>query len=420
MYITKYTRNTVHAGLVSIGCLVGSLLAGPVMEKYGRRFSLIVCSSGSFCFGFFLMLFASSNVLLYIGRLLNGVGLGFVMATSSVYIIEICSPDMRGLLGCFIQLMWSIGVLVMFILGCFLNWWQLILAKIVCLVPYVLGMYISPESPRWLFLQGKDEEGRRALRWLRGDIQENILEEKLIRLELQTRISDEVKIREMIKEPGFLKPFLIAVFIMFFRNMSGMGVIIAYCNTILKDSGTEFDANLSSITVGIILVLSCLFATLVLVKFARKAVLVISMFGMGLSFTVLGFYFQTLEAEKENSFEGMYGVLNMQYRWVPCTAILALLFLGNSGYGTLVWVVIAEILPKKTRSLANSIIIFIAYLIGFISTKSFIDLTLLLQESGAFYFYSAVCMLGAVFTIVFVPETRGKSLQEIELQFSKK
>jgi len=403
------------AGLVSIGCLVGSLMAGPTMDRFGRRFALMVVSSGSFLLGFTLMLLADSALHLYIGRMLNGIGLGFVMATSSVYIIEIGSTDFRGYLGCFIQLMWSVGVLIVFVLGCFLNWWHLILAQMLFVVPYVGGMYFSPESPRWLFLHGRDAEGRAALEWLRGPGKENIIEERIIRQEIEIRKSESVSL-SLLTKAEIIKPFSLAILMMFFRNMSGMGVMIAYCNTILQHSGTEFEANISSVMVGAILFLSCLAATLVINKFGRKLVLVISILGMGASFAVLGSYFYYIQ-----SYEGTDKMVWMgATSWVPCGTILVLLFLGNGGYGTIVWVVIAEIMPKRVRSVANSVIIFVAYLLGFVSTKTFVDFTNAIGEGETFWLYATVCLVGGIFTLIFVPETRGKSLLEIEEAFAGK
>ena len=104
-------------GLLSIGCFVGCVMAGPVMEKIGRKKSLMFVAGGFYILGFLLISLASRVELLYAGRFMNGAGLGVVLATVSVYIVEIATTDMRGFLGCFLQFQGSLGVLLTFVIG---------------------------------------------------------------------------------------------------------------------------------------------------------------------------------------------------------------------------------------------------------------------------------------------------------------
>ena len=104
-------------GLLSIGCFVGCVMAGPVMERIGRKKSLMFVAGGFYILGFLLISLASRVELLYAGRFMNGAGLGVVLATVSVYIVEIATTDMRGFLGCFLQFQGSLGVLLTFIIG---------------------------------------------------------------------------------------------------------------------------------------------------------------------------------------------------------------------------------------------------------------------------------------------------------------
>jgi len=107
--------------------------------------------------------------------------------------------------------------------------------------------------------------------------------------------------------------------------------------------------------------------------------------------------------------------------WLPLLAIIAFLFLGNVGYGTLIWVVTAELLPPKVRAMANSIIICFAFITGFIVAKTFVDLVQSgLKRSGTFWLYGSICLLGGIFTIIFVPETRNKTMEEIQAIFRGK
>ena len=99
---------------------------------------------------------------------MNGAGLGVVLATVSVYIVEIATTDMRGFLGCFVQFLGSIGVLLTFVIGTFINWWQLAAVHLLMVIPFILAMFFIPESPRWLVMRGNEWQAEVSLKWLRG------------------------------------------------------------------------------------------------------------------------------------------------------------------------------------------------------------------------------------------------------------
>ena len=143
-------------GIMSLGCFLGCLIAGPISEKIGRKSALLFCTATSFALGYLLIFLANHVALIYIGRLVGGVGMGFELAIATVYIVEIASTDMRGFLGCFVTLMQSVGLLVTFLLGSFLNWYWLAMVNGLTVAFFVIGLIFIPESPRWLLLKGKE------------------------------------------------------------------------------------------------------------------------------------------------------------------------------------------------------------------------------------------------------------------------
>jgi len=401
-------------GLLSIGCFVGCVMAGPVMEKIGRKKSLMFVAGGFYILGFLLISLASRVELLYAGRFMNGAGLGVVLATVSVYIVEIATTDMRGFLGCFLQFQGSLGVLLTFVIGSYLNWWQLALAHLGMVIPFLALMWVIPESPRWLIMKGNEWAAEVSLKWLRGR------EPEMIDREIE-KIKKEIAIRKrernsitMLLEPQVLKPFLISLAMMFFLMMSGFNVMVFYVVTIFETSGSSLDPNLSSVVVGSVLLISCFIALAIVSQLGRKPILVTSILGMSVSHIVLGTCYhlrRTLSpAETTPDYLG----------WLPLLAVVSFLFLGNIGYGTLIWVVTAELLPPKVRAMANSFIICFAFITGFIVAKSFADLveSPLLGEEGTFWLYGGICFVGGIFTLICVPETRNKSIEEIQSYFS--
>jgi len=404
--------------ILSIGCFTGCLLAGPIMEKFGRKRTLLFVSLGSYALGFIFIFLAVNDILIYIGRFLNGAALGSVLSTVTVYIIEIATDDMRGLLGCFVQFQGSIGILLSFCIGAVLNWWQLALAHLVLVLPSFIAICFIPESPRWLILKGNEWEGEVSLKWLRGRDPLHLDKEiEQIKREIGVRKRERVSIT-LLLEPEVIRPFMVSLMMMLFLQMSGFNVMVFYCGTIFVYSGSSINPSLSNIIVGVVLLASCFIALGVVTRLGRKVILVVSILGMGVCHALLGFCFhynsvwvgQGLEEAEAEGGENQLGFL-------PLLSVIGFLFLGNVGYGTLIWVVTAELLPPKVRSIANSFIICFAFVTGFLVAKTFIDLIQSIGYAGTFWLYAGICFAGAVFTVLFIPETRDRSLEDIQNYF---
>jgi len=311
---------------------------------------------------------------------------------------------------------------------------------IVMVVPFVAGMYFCPESPRWLYSKGREDEGMVALEWLRGNDSRAALEAEVqaIKLEQSKKKTSTISVKSL-GEKSILKPFLISIFMMLFLNISGMNVMIFYCNSIFFYSNAGIPSDVASVIVGIVLLLSCFVAIFCITRLGRRVILITSMLGMSVCYFILGGCFYVIEsaAASKDTVEatGAGVIMNMTTfaanttgdmkssgvedplasfpGWVPVLSILLLLFLGNGGYGTLIWVVTAEMLPPNVRSVANSVIICFSFIMGFIVSKTFVDLIIAIGASGTFWLYATNCLVGTVFTIFLVPETKGKTVQEI-------
>jgi len=408
----SYQEASWTTGLLSLGCFFGCILAGPTMERLGRRLTLMIVAAGSYAAGFLFIVLAQGAELLYVGRFFNGVGLGLVLATVSVYIVEIATIDMRGFLGCFVQFLGSVGVLITFSLGCVLNWWQLALANLAMVPLFVFAMYFVPESPRWLILKGNEWAGEVSLKWLRGRGAEDLDREiEMIKREIRVRRRERVSITQLL-EPEVIKPFIISMMMMFFLQMSGFNVMVFYCSSIFQMCDSSISPGVASVIVAVVLLVSCFVALGVVSQLSRKVMLVTSIFGMAVCHFTLGACFYLRDTDPDSSYN---------IGWLPLAAVIGFLFLGNIGYGTLIWVVTAELLPPKVRAIANSFIICFAFITGFIVAKTFVDLIESpLKESGTFWLYGSVCFIGGLFTLIFVPETRNKSVEEIQQYFRSK
>eukprot|EP00088_Acartia_fossae_P042411 TRINITY_DN4453_c0_g1_i1.p1 TRINITY_DN4453_c0_g1~~TRINITY_DN4453_c0_g1_i1.p1 ORF type:complete len:535 (+),score=63.50 TRINITY_DN4453_c0_g1_i1:43-1647(+) len=425
--------------ILSFGCFVGCLAAGPFMEKLGRKKTLVWGSLTTYILGFAFIFLAPSAEVIYVGRFLNGVAYGVVLSAVSVYIVEIATIDMRGFLGCFVQFQGSFGVLLTFCIGSVLTWWQLALAHFVASVSTLPALCIIPESPRWLIMKGNEWQAEVALKWLRGRNPQSLDSEiEQMKKEIAIRKRERISINLLLK-PETAKPFLVCMMMMLFLQLTGFNVVVFYCETIFMVSGSSVNPNIASIIVGAVLLGSCFISLGVVSQLGRKVMLVVSMLGMGICQFVLGgcLHMNTYPLYQQNNLtlhqtnmtgttaaSDVSSALSMGEEapsnpvgFLPVLAMVGFLFMGNVGYGTLIWVVTAELLPPKVRSVANSVIICFAFVTGFFVAKTFADLKDSIGYDGTFFLYGGIAILGAIMTFIFVPETRNKSFEEIQMHF---
>merc|ERR1712223_73031 len=173
-----------------------------------------------------------------IGRFFGGMGLGFELAVATVYIVEIASTDMRGILGCFVQFMGSIGVLFTFVAGSFLNWYWLALVNGITVIFFFIGMLCVPESPRWLILKGCEFSATQSLERLRGS--ENAQAEAAVNREIDKIKRDiAAKRRERVSLRQLQtawKPFAVCHGMIFLLQFSALNVIVYYAVSIFQIS----------------------------------------------------------------------------------------------------------------------------------------------------------------------------------------
>lgn len=428
-------------GVLSIGSFIGGLIGGPFMERIGRRRMMMLPTALCFILGYLIIALASNKYFIYTGRVINGIGLGFELSTVTVYIMEIATTDMRGFLGCLVQCMGSAGIMFTFCAGAVLDWKWLAVANGVWGFLFMIGMYFAPESPRWLLLKGKEYSAKQSLEWLRGRDDPKAIDAEIEKTKKDIAIKKTQRV-SITQLSHVWKPFLVSLFMMSIVQLSGFNVLVYYTVNIFQMANSSVDPKISSIIVGITLLVSCILAIIIVSKLNRKLMLSVSIFFMGVSQAVLGYCmyhkeqidhevnqrlildnitdFQAFSVNKTEAELSAYTPQSPDWLgWLPLVAVISFLFFGNGGYGTLIWVVTAELLPAKVRSVANSIIICLGFLGGFVVAKTFVDLIQALGQAVTFWMYSGMCFLGLIFTIICVPETRNKTMDEIQDSFDQ-
>ncbi len=414
LFITPdFGLSSFQSGLVvaavPIGAVGGALFSGRLSDRYGRRL-MILLSSIIFAVGALVSAAAGGTELLVIARLVVGVAIGLASATAPVYISEVAPPDIRGRLVTFFQLSVTIGILVAYIVGLVFEpsegWrWMLGLGAVPALI-LGIGMLRMPQSPRWLVMVGEDYKARAVL--------EKIRESDPAKIDAEmAEISDS-----LISEPGgwrdLMQPvvkaaLVVGVGLAILQQVSGINTVIYYAPTIIQFTGVDSDSSaiLAAVGVGIVNVGMTIVAIRLLDRLGRRPLLLGGSLVMGLSLTALALVFLGGAGSDVDSFIAV-GALML---YVAAFAI---------SLGPIFWLLNAEIYDLRVRSKAAAVGTMANWTFNFIVSLTFLILIDDLGRSGTFFFYAAICVLTFFFCLKFVPETKGKHLEDIQDVFKKR
>jgi SP family galactose:H+ symporter-like MFS transporter len=390
-------------GAVPIGAVVGAWIASSNADRFGRR-SLILTAGIIFIIGALVSALSPDTVILVVSRVVIGVAIGVASAVAPVYISEVAPPDIRGRLVTFFQLAVTVGILVAYLVGlAFANadegWrWMLGLGAVPAFA-LVIGIVRLPASPRWLLMMGREEDAREALKRVRTEGADAIeLEIKEIEASMQTH---EGSWRDLLA-PAVKAALLVGLGLAILQQITGINTVIYYAPTIIQHTGIDSDSSaiLASLGVGIINVIMTVVALRLLDRAGRRTLLLVGVSGIAASLFMLGCAFMS----------GMPETLS------SIVAIVSLMLFVSSfaiSLGPIFWLLNAEIYPLSVRSKAASAGTMTNWFFNFLVSLTFLPLVDLLSQTGAFWFYGVIGLLTLWFCWRFVPETKGRSLEQI-------
>jgi sugar porter (SP) family MFS transporter len=338
-------------------------------------------------------------------RFVGGLAIGSASIVSPLYISEVAPPRIRGALVSVNQLAIVTGILLSYFASWALvgagpsNWrWMFATGALPAVVFFIFVLGV-PESPRWLVKQGREAEALGILDRLNG-AEVAAAEVRSIK---ETLALEGGSLRELFR-PGFRTALGIGVFLAVFQQITGINAVIYYSPRFFEAAGlARSSAIFQSAIIGVVNVLFTLVAIALVDRLGRKPLLLAGSAGMGLSFVLLGAAF------KFQLFSG------------PLVLLFTLLYVAFFAMtlGPIVWVVIAEIFPTRVRGRAMAIATVSLWLADFVVSLTFPVIADRLHESFAFWLYAAMCAVNFVFIWLFLPETKGKSLEEIERRWLK-
>ncbi|XP_050447851.1 facilitated trehalose transporter Tret1-like [Cataglyphis hispanica] len=396
--------------IMPLSALLGGITGGPSIEAFGRR-TTIMCTALPFFIAWVLIWLAMNIPMVLVGRAICGFVVGIASLAFPVYLGETIHAEVRGGLGLMPTVFGNGGILVCYTAGMFLSWRNLALLGAIFPIPFVILMYLIPETPRYFISKGKIEKAQKSLQWLRDsmDITEELSNIEQIHQEAveRERVIVESTFTLLTKE-GHRVPVLISLGLMFFQQMSGINAVIFYTVQIFLDAGSTIDENLSTMIIGLVNLIATFIAAVLIDRLGRKVLLYISAVSMIVTLTVLGGYF----------YAKSLGVNVVVIGWLPLLCLIVYVIGFSTGFGPIPWLMMGEILPAQIRGTAASIATVFNWMFTFIVTKTFQDLIDLLGTHGAFWVFASFVVIALFFVFFCVPETRGKTLEEIERRFT--
>ncbi|CAL7946280.1 unnamed protein product [Xylocopa violacea] len=431
LVITKEQGSWISS-LLALGAIAGAFPSGSMADKMGRKKSLLLLAV-PFLISWGIIFVATEVKFLYGARFLVGMGVGAGCVLGPTYISEIAEVSTKGTLGALFQLFLTVGIFLAFILGSVLSYTTFALVCALFIVLFLVTFYWMPESPVWLVGQGRKQEAVRALEKLRGPRYDPKQELNEIQKAAEESTGKKPSLREMAKDPATKKAMVACFGMMFFQQASGVNAVIFYTVMIFEASGSSMAPDLASIVVALVQLVMSGVAALIVDRAGRKPLLMISTSIMSASLIALGYYFKLKDGGDDVSALG----------WLPLTSLIVFMvafsigcvyrrdfyasnlrhrqidpFRFRSSLGPVPWMLTGEMFPTETKAVASSVAVMLNWLMVFIVTKMFPTMNTELGTDMTFWVFAVIMAGATAFTHLLVPETKGKTYQEIlqELQ----
>ncbi len=403
-----------------LGCLVGSLLAGASSDRFGRK-RLLMAAAALFAVSSVLTGWAGSFGQFILWRIGGGVAIGMASNLSPLYIAEVAPAHLRGRLVTLNQLTIVFGILAAQLLNLLIarkvpdgataaeiarSWngqygWRWMFSLVAA--PSVLffgAALLVPESPRWLVKNGQDESAERVLSRIGGDADAaTALGE--IKATIATEEVARVRLRDLL-EPRLMKILLVGCALAVLQQWSGINVLFNYAENIFKTAGFGVDTTLRFIVItGLVNLIFTFVALGTVDHWGRRRLMLFGCAGIATSHLLIGLAYA----------QGWTGlaVLLFTLAAIGCYAM---------SLAPVTWVLISEIFPNRIRGTAISVAVAALWIACFLLTYTFPLLERGIGTGNTFWLYAAICAVGFAFVRLFVPETKGRSLEQIERQLA--
>ena len=392
---------------VTLGALVGSLAGGEIADRLGRRKALITAAA-LFAAGAAVEAFAPGVTILVAGRLIVGFGVGVAAVAAPLYAAELAPADQRGRFVSAYQLAITIGIFLAYLIDQALadegRWRTMLGVSAVPAVLLLLAIIPAVESPRWLVRMGRRDVARanivRARPWVDPDVRLKSIEDAL-RDEPPNASWSEVF------APAWRRPLAIGIGLAVFQQITGINAVIYYSDRIFAAAGfstPQAQTMATTWAIGAVNVVATLIAIAFIDRLGRRPLLLAGLVGMCASLVAVGLAF----------FSAGAGAMSPTAGVVTLVALVIFIVSFAFSLGPVVWTVINEIFPGRVRGRAVAVATAVNWGAAFLVSEFFLTLVGAIGESGTFGLFAIFCVVGGVWIYRRVPETKGRSLEQIE------
>lgn len=395
----------VIVSVLLVGAVTGAIAGGPLSDRLGRR-PVVLLAAIIFAVGAIAAALAPNVLVLIFARFILGLGVGLASLVVPLYIAEIAPPATRGALVSLNQLMITIGILLSYIVGVAftpIEGWRYMFA--VAVIPALIlgiGMFTLPESPRWLVKNGKLDKARSVLLLSRVEADVETEMQQMEEIERIERQQAQVGYKELLA-PWIRPALIVGVGLAIFQQITGINTVIYYAPTILEKVGFSAGGAIAATALGVgaVNVGFTILAVYIVDRVGRRPLLLIGLIGMIVSLGLLGVVFSL------GATSGAAGLL--------ATICLALYIASFAiSLGPIFWLMISEIYPLNMRGSAMSIAALCNWGSNFIVALIFPVLLATFGGAGSFWLFAALGIVAWIFVYFMVPETKGRTLEEIE------
>jgi sugar porter (SP) family MFS transporter len=396
------TMEELVVSSVLVGAVLGAALGGALTARFGRR-KLIILAGIIFTAAAFGTALAPTIPLLIAAMVVSGIAIGIASFISPMYIAELVPAKVRGSLVAVNMLAITSGIVIAYLVDYAFSstggWRYMFGLAAIPSVVLAVGMWCLPDSPRWLISRSMLEEARKVLQRVRtdADVTPEITD---IQKSMHQQGSGGMK---GLFQPSLRMPLIVGLGLAVFQQITGINTVIYYAPTIFKFVGITAAGPAILAGAGLTMMMWCfhVLAIFLIDRVGRRPLLLCGVAGQILGLAILGaaFYFQQLASYKSDVAIGGLVI------YVSCFAF---------GLGPIFWLLISEIYPLKVRGAAMSAVTVTNWAFNLAVAVSFLTLVGLLGNAGTFWLYGVIAIGAWIFFYLLVPETKGKTLEQIE------
>ena len=413
--------------------IFGTILSYFLVESFGKKFLIIITTVPN-ALGWVLIAYGHNWSIMLLGRSLTGIAYGTLCSLISVYVADLSPTSMKGFFGSFFTHFFLLGKLGSHFLGIFLNFRWLAIVCIMVLLIQILLLCFQPYSPNWLMTKKQEKRALKTLQYLRGADHNSLPEFDEIKIVVEKNYSDTFYQRFVIlfHNTNYLKTIFKIGLLFAFLVLTGITVVSTYSVSILSTSRL-LSPKIASLLPTCAQFLTASICSFVVDKTGRKILLILSSTGVAFSHTINSVYFfgiYHLWPYCYNQSNSSYLILSQSgvnsgvfCDYITLLPVIALIIFKGSfgfGWGAIPWIIMAESLPIKIRSIGASVSVFISLFFSGTQVLMFPYFLTLLGPYFVYLTFVILNILSGVYVLVFIPETKNKCLEEIEILFQGK